>query len=96
MLALDEPTAGQDRFFRQRLQLLLAALREAGRGVLLATHDLPFAAACAQRWVLLAGGRVQAQGTPARLLADAGAMAAIGVTPDDLARQFAPPGATPA
>ena len=96
VLALDEPTAGQDRFFRQRLQLLLAALREAGRGVLLATHDLPFAAACAQRWVLLAGGRVQAQGTPARLLADAGAMAAIGVTPDDLARQFAPPGATPA
>jgi len=96
VLVLDEPTAGQDRRFRERLQQLLTALRADGRGVLLATHDLAFAAACAQRWVLLAQGRVQAAGPPARLLADAGAMAAIGVTPTDLARQLGPTPEVPA
>ena len=84
ILVLDEPTAGQDLFFQQRLRWLMSSLREQGRAVLLATHDLRFAAACADRWVLLAEGRVVADGPPSRMLTDPSAMGAIGVTPEEV------------
>lgn len=86
ILVLDEPTAGQDGFFQERLRRLLSSLREQGRAVLLATHDLRFAAACADRWVLLAEGRVVAEGPPSRMLTDPAAMGAIGVAPEEAGR----------
>ncbi len=69
VLALDEPTRGMDRLAKAELARELR--RRAGRGqaVIVATHDPEFACACAERAVLLADGRVIADGPAAELLA---------------------------
>jgi len=88
LLLLDEPTAGLDPEGRRSLALVVAALRERERGVILASHDLAFVAAVADRVVVLArdeepGGRaadgtVRAQGqTTGRMLVQGPAWAIL-------------------
>jgi energy-coupling factor transporter ATP-binding protein EcfA2 len=69
VVALDEPTRGMDR--EAKAQLADELHRRAGQGqaVIVATHDPEFAANCAQRAILLADGRVIADGPAADLLA---------------------------
>jgi energy-coupling factor transporter ATP-binding protein EcfA2 len=54
VLILDEPTFGQDRRTAIELLDLLAGLRDNGRAVCFVTHDTDFAAALADRQLLLA------------------------------------------
>jgi energy-coupling factor transport system ATP-binding protein len=65
VVCLDEPTRGMDR---DRGQELSGLLRELDAAVVVATHDPEFAAGFAQRVVLLAEGRVIADGPPATVL----------------------------
>src|SRR6185503_2085340 len=67
-LLLDEPTRGMDRAAKTALADDLRARSATGTAILVATHDAEFAAAFAQRAVLLADGRVIADGTPDELL----------------------------
>lgn len=67
-LLLDEPTSALDLEHRHAV---LAALREFRGSVVLATHDLDAAAMCASRVVVLAGGRVVADGAPATIVTEA-------------------------
>jgi energy-coupling factor transporter ATP-binding protein EcfA2 len=69
VLALDEPTRGMDRAAKDALARELRCRAEQGQAVIVATHDPEFAAACAARAVLMADGRVIADGTAAELLA---------------------------
>jgi energy-coupling factor transport system ATP-binding protein len=69
VLALDEPTRGMDRGAKAELARDLRRRAEQGQAVIVATHDPEFAAACATRAVLLADGRVIADGSAAELLA---------------------------
>jgi energy-coupling factor transporter ATP-binding protein EcfA2 len=69
LLALDEPTRGMDREAKAELALELRRRAERGQAVIVATHDPEFAAACADRAILMADGRVIADGTAAELLA---------------------------
>ncbi len=64
VLVLDEPTAGQDAAGREALATALRRLSAGGLAVLLVTHDLEFASACARRWIRLHGGRVASDGPP--------------------------------
>jgi energy-coupling factor transport system ATP-binding protein len=68
VLCLDEPTRGMDRAAKAALAADLRARAARGTAVLVATHDTEFAAAFAERAVLLAEGRVIADGPPAELL----------------------------
>ncbi len=68
VLALDEPTRGMDRAAKGELAAQLRRRAGAGEAVIVATHDPEFAAACADRAVLLADGRVIADGPTAQLL----------------------------
>ncbi len=74
ILVLDEPTAGQDMFFRQALGKLLAELRSRGQAILLVTQDLAFAEQHAHRWLMMAGGKIVADGPPMEVMTDAEAM----------------------
>ncbi len=56
VLLLDEPTKGLDKQSKDALLPLLADWKKAGKAVLLVTHDLDFAAACADRCALLFDG----------------------------------------
>jgi energy-coupling factor transport system ATP-binding protein len=69
VLALDEPTRGMDRESKAELAAELQRRTREGQAVIVATHDTEFAAACAQRAVLLADGRVIADGPAEELLA---------------------------
>jgi energy-coupling factor transport system ATP-binding protein len=81
LVILDEPTAGQDEPFRRELGRLIRELREEGKTVLLVTHDLEFAAEQASRWLILANGRIIADGSPEAIMADRQAMTAAGLRP---------------
>ena len=83
ILILDEPTAGQDAFFRQALADLLAALAAGGCTVLMVTHDLSFAERCAGRWLVLCDGVIAADGPPAAIMADSALMARSGLAPTE-------------
>ena len=67
-VCLDEPTRGMDRAAKGDLAADLRAAAAAGSAVLVATHDPEFAALTAERVVLLADGRVIADGPVAELL----------------------------
>jgi energy-coupling factor transport system ATP-binding protein len=69
VLALDEPTRGMDRRAKAQLAEELRRRAAHGQAVIVATHDPEFACACAERAVLLADGRVIADGPCAELLA---------------------------
>jgi energy-coupling factor transport system ATP-binding protein len=69
VLALDEPTRGMDRAAKAALAKDLRRRADEGQAVIVATHDPEFAAACARRAVLLADGRVIADGSASELLA---------------------------
>lgn len=62
LLVLDEPTAAMDVESRRRFWASMRELTAAGRTVLFATHYLEEADQYADRVVLLAGGRVVADG----------------------------------
>ena len=75
LLLLDEPTRGLDSVQKGALAALLRAQAAAGRGVLLTTHDVELAAACADRVVILDGGRVTEAGETAAVMGRAPAFA---------------------
>jgi energy-coupling factor transport system ATP-binding protein len=58
LVLLDEPTRGMDSASRDALVRIIAALRDAGAAVVIATHDLPLREAIADRVVEVAGGRI--------------------------------------
>jgi energy-coupling factor transporter ATP-binding protein EcfA2 len=68
LVALDEPTRGMDRARKDDLVGLIASLAAHGAGLLVATHDVEFAAAFAARVVLLGDGVVIADGPAAEIL----------------------------
>jgi ABC-2 type transport system ATP-binding protein len=72
LIFLDEPTTGFDPGARRRSWELIARLRALGKTILLTTHYMEEAQALADRVVVLAGGRVVAEGTPESLAAAAG------------------------
>ena len=66
VVGLDEPTRGMDRARRDALAAELRALAARGAAVIVATHDAEFAAAFADRVVLLGDGRSVADGARRR------------------------------
>jgi energy-coupling factor transport system ATP-binding protein len=67
---LDEPTRGLDYAGKAELARVVADLAAEGRAVLLATHDVEFAAHVADEVVVLAEGEVVSSGSPRRVLAE--------------------------
>jgi len=67
-LVLDEPTASLDIRHEMAILELLRAAADGGKTVLVVTHGLDLAARFADRILLLAGGRVAAEGPPAEVM----------------------------
>jgi len=68
-LLLDEPSAGASVLDVQRLAVLLRRLRAEGVAVLLVEHNLRLVRAVADRVLVLAAGRVIAEGSPDEIAA---------------------------
>ncbi|UOQ87952.1 ATP-binding cassette domain-containing protein [Agromyces endophyticus] len=69
VLALDEPTFGQDRARAGELLDMLRTLNDEGTTVLVVTHDLQLVADYASRLAVIAGGRLLGVGATAEVLA---------------------------
>jgi len=86
VLALDEPTFGQDRARADELLGLLRELNDDGTTILVVTHDMQLVADYAERTVVLADGRIAADAATAEVFADEALLARTGLRPPPLAR----------
>jgi len=90
---LDEPTSGLDPIARRQIHDILTSLKQAGKTILLSSHYLDEIEALADRVVILAGGKIVADGTPLELLARAAGSSMLwldvsdGVDPSELVPQ---------
>jgi ABC-type sugar transport system ATPase subunit len=76
VLFLDDPARGIDIGAKQDVYRMIAELAAAGKGVMLASSELPELLRCADRILVLADGRVAAtytaaEATPERIMAAA-------------------------
>ncbi len=69
-IALDEPTLGLGHGMKEKLAATLRTFAASGRAVIVVTHDVEFAAAHADRAIVIARGRVLADGRPREILTD--------------------------
>jgi energy-coupling factor transport system ATP-binding protein len=70
LLLLDEPTRGLDPVVKRALTAYLRTRAMAGAAILVATHDVEWAARTADRVLLMADGEVYADGPPNAVLSD--------------------------
>lgn len=70
VVLLDEPTRGLDYAGKAELARIVADLAAADHAVLLATHDVEFAAHVADDVVVMADGEIVSHGAPRRVLAE--------------------------
>jgi energy-coupling factor transport system ATP-binding protein len=89
VLALDEPTFGQDRARADELLALLAELNAAGTTVLVVTHDMQLVTEYADHVVVVHEGRIAASGAASDLFADAALIERAGLRPPPLRHALA-------
>ncbi|HAH78790.1 MAG TPA: cobalt ABC transporter ATP-binding protein, partial [Ruminococcaceae bacterium] len=58
ILLLDEPTKGIDSVFKKKLADLFAALKRAGKTIVMVSHDLDFCASCSDDSALMFNGEI--------------------------------------
>ncbi len=64
ILLLDEPTKGLDAASTLNMMSVMRSLREKGVTIITVTHDVEFAAVCADRCAMFFGGKIVSIGTP--------------------------------
>ncbi|WP_052460911.1 ABC transporter ATP-binding protein [Microbacterium gorillae] len=79
ILALDEPTFGQDRARAAELLSLLHDLNDAGTTIVIVTHDMQLVADSTTHVVAFSGGRVALAGTPRSVFAEVDRVNEIGL-----------------
>lgn len=89
VLALDEPTFGQDRARADELMDLLEGLSADGTTILVVTHDMQLVTEHAHRTVVVSKGRVIADAATAAIFADDDLVRAAGLRQPPLRRAFA-------
>ncbi len=70
ILLMDEPTKGMDAAAKNDLMETLRRLSGEGRTVVMVTHDIEFAAVCADRCAMLFDGEIFAEGAPRAFFSD--------------------------
>ena len=70
IILLDEPTRGLDYAQKRSLTDLLLGMKREGRTIIMATHDVELAAACADRAVLMAEGQIVVDGSAREVMSD--------------------------
>jgi energy-coupling factor transport system ATP-binding protein len=86
VVVLDEPTTGQDHAAVTRIARVVAALREEGRTVVAVSHDMDFVAENFARVVVMAQGRVIADGTPGEVFTRSADLERARVEPPQMLR----------
>jgi energy-coupling factor transport system ATP-binding protein len=86
-IIVDEPTTGQDRQQSIEIMNFLQRLRrEEGHTIIIITHEMPIVAAYAERSVVLANGRILADGPTRDVLGQPQLLAQAAVFPPQITR----------
>jgi cobalt/nickel transport system ATP-binding protein len=89
IIALDEPTSDLDPVHSEMIEHLISDLKEKfGISVVIATHDLDFAARIGDRVCLVRKGSVFAEGTPEEVFYDESLVAEAGLKSPQLVRIY--------
>jgi cobalt/nickel transport system ATP-binding protein len=89
VIALDEPTSDLDPVHSERIEDLITDLKERfSISVVIATHDLDFAARVADRVCLVKNGSIFAEGTPAEVFYDPALIADAGLKVPQIVRVY--------
>jgi len=70
IIIMDEPTRGLDYLSKQAISKILGEWREQGKAVLVVTHDIEFAAGISSHAIILEGGKIIYDGSPAMAFSD--------------------------
>ena len=70
VIALDEPTIGQDSIQKEKLAEMIKLLRTQDKTIVMASHDVEFIADLNPRIILLSKGRIVADGKAEEILTD--------------------------
>jgi len=70
IVILDEPTIGQDHAQKEKLLQFIIQLNAQAKTVMIVTHDIEFVAECKPRIILMANGRIVADGETNKILTD--------------------------
>lgn len=70
IIILDEPTAGQDYYHYTEMMTFLKSLNEDGQTIIMITHDMHLLAEYTDRTIVISDGKIIADTTPIKLLAD--------------------------
>jgi energy-coupling factor transporter ATP-binding protein EcfA2 len=89
VLALDEPTFGQDRARADELLGLLRGLNDEGTTVLVVTHDMQLVTEYAHRTIVVGDGRIVADAPTPQIFADEALLRSAGLRVPPLHRAFA-------
>lgn len=84
VLALDEPTIGQDAGQKLRLARLLQDMNRKGCTVVVVTHDIEFVIENFPRTVAMSRGRIVADGKTSSVLSDSNAIALCSLSPPQM------------
>lgn len=88
VLVLDEPTIGQDHGQKEKLQHFLMQLRTQGKTTIVVTHDVEFVAESNPRLVLMAKGKIIADGPARKIMTDEKALSNSSVSPPEVTKLF--------
>jgi len=84
VLALDEPTIGQDAKQKENLAEMLADMNKSGRTVIVVTHDVEFVVEHFPRTITMANGQVVSDGPTSSVLSNDQVLDECSLTPPQL------------
>lgn len=86
VVVLDEPTTGQDARGTALVADILRELHDSGRSVVVITHDMDFCVETFERVLVVAGGAVVADGSPAEVFSNTSLIETAGLQLPQLMR----------
>jgi len=84
IIAMDEPTIGQDSLQKEKLAQMVRLLNMQGKTVIMASHDVEFVADLNPRIVLVSKGRVVADGAARDILTDVDLLTRCSIIPPQI------------
>ena len=88
VVVMDEPTIGQDYQQKEKLRQFIIQLNTQGKTVVVVTHDVEFVAECNPRVVLMAEGKIVADGPGKKVLTSIDCLSRASIVPPQITQIF--------
>lgn len=88
VVAMDEPTIGQDYQQKEKLRQFIVQLNSQGKTVVVVTHDVEFVAECNPRVILMSRGKITADGDAKETLTNINVLTKASIVPPQTTQIF--------